>query len=79
VKTEKQLRRLIEDEFLEGAPLDEAILVEHLDSLAVEQLVGFIEDEFDVEFDDEDIVLENFKSLGSLAALVDRKRAGVPS
>ena len=79
MKTEKRIRRLIEDEFLEGASLDEGVMVEQLDSLAVEQLVGFLEDEFDVEFDDDDIVLENFKSLGALADLVDRKQAGVGS
>jgi acyl carrier protein len=75
VKTAKQLRRLIEDEFLDGQRLDDTLVTEQLDSLAIEELVGLVEDRFDVAFDDEDFVLENFRTVDALAALVDRKRA----
>ena len=49
-----------------------------LDSLAMEQLITFIEDEFALSFDDEEFVAENFASIDALAAFVDAKRA-VPS
>lgn len=74
MKTAKQLRRLIEDEFLDGDRLDEAALTDQLDSLAIEEIMGFIEDRFDVEFEDDDFVLENFRSIDALAAVVDEKR-----
>ena len=55
----------------EGDPLAE----EALDSLAIEQLVTYLEDSFGVTFGDEEIVARNFASVPTLARLVDQKRS----
>jgi acyl carrier protein len=49
-----------------------------LDSLAISQLVAFLEDEFDVSFDDADLVAANFESLDAVAALVEAARSSPP-
>jgi acyl carrier protein len=46
-----------------------------LDSLAISQLVAFLEDEFDVALDDADLVAANFESLDAVAALVEAARS----
>lgn len=48
-----------------------------VDSLGVEQLVTYVEEEFGVRLGDEDVVEENFESVPALAALVDSKQRGV--
>jgi acyl carrier protein len=42
-----------------------------IDSLGVLQLVSFIEDQFNIQMPDEDVVLENFQSVNSLANYLD--------
>jgi acyl carrier protein len=42
-----------------------------IDSLGVLQLVSFIEDQFNIQMPDEDVVLENFQSVNSLASYLD--------
>ena len=55
----------------EGDPLaDEA-----LDSLAIEQLVSFIEEAFGVTFRDDEVVAKNFASVPTLAQIVNQKRS----
>ena len=51
-------------------PLAEGVL----DSLAIEQLISFLEDQFDVVLEDEDLVAENFARVERVAELVDAKR-----
>lgn len=67
------LRSFIDDSLLEkpfdGDPLAEG----RLDSLALEQLLVFIEDELGVLIEDEEITPETFSSLDLVAALVDSK------
>jgi len=46
-----------------------------LDSMAVINVISALEEYFGIAFDDDDINAHAFQSLGSLAALVDRKRA----
>ncbi len=46
-----------------------------LDSLGILQLVTFLGDELSVEVDDEDFVVENFETIGSLARFVARKQS----
>ena len=48
------------------APLLEGIL----DSLALMQLVAFLEEEFDTEIDDTDVTAENFRTIGDIERLV---------
>jgi len=44
-----------------------------VNSLMAMQLVTFIEKAFSVEIDDEDLDLDNFRTLDAMDALVDRK------
>jgi len=46
-----------------------------LDSLGLFQLVGFLEGEFGVEVQDEELVPANFGTVQDIARLVDTKRA----
>jgi len=42
-----------------------------LDSLSVEVLIAWLEDEFEISLDHRDVVAENFASVGALSAVVD--------
>jgi methoxymalonate biosynthesis acyl carrier protein len=46
-----------------------------VNSLFAMQLVMFVEQEFGVTVEDQDLDIENFRSLNAIAALVQRKRA----
>lgn len=46
-----------------------------LDSLSMLELTMFLSETFGIEFDDDDFVADNFKTAGSLVALVAGKRA----
>ena len=46
-----------------------------LDSLGMIQMVSFLEDEFNIHVNDEEIVPRNFETLGALSTFVDRKRS----
>jgi acyl carrier protein len=46
-----------------------------LDSMAVVELMAALERQFGILLDDEDVTEDVFTSVGTLAALVDRKRA----
>jgi len=45
-----------------------------VDSLDMVRLISLLEDEFDVEIDDRDVVPSNFESIGRISALVESKR-----
>ena len=49
--------------------------IPELDSMAVVTVLTVIEEQFDVEFDDEDITADSFATLGALCALVEQKIA----
>jgi acyl carrier protein len=78
MRTEKQITRFIEDELLDGAvsPAD-PLASGALDSLAVETLIAFLSERYAISFADDDVVAENFSSIGALAAMVDAKRLAV--
>jgi acyl carrier protein len=76
VRTRARVRQFIVDELLEDRRAGDPLAEELLDSLAIEQLVSFLEQEFNVVIVDEDMVAENFESLGAVASLVDRKSRG---
>ena len=42
-----------------------------LDSLAILQLVAFIEDQFGIKVPDEDVVFENFQSINALVTYLE--------
>lgn len=76
------IRGFVNSELLDGAepgsgdPLQEG----KLDSLAIEQIIGFCESQYDVTFEDDDLIAENFSSLEAIARLVESKQAdGAPS
>jgi acyl carrier protein len=80
LSTAERIRSFIEEELLDdpaepGDPLANGAL----DSLAIEQLVTFLWEDFGVTFRDDEVVEKNFSSVARLAELVDEKRgvAGV--
>jgi hypothetical protein len=76
VNTTKRIRRFVDGNLLDAAlpvgvdPLADGLL----DSLAIEQLIAFLEESFDLEFEDEELVAENFASIETVATFVDAKR-----
>lgn len=48
-----------------------------LDSLGIFRVVAFLEEEWDIQVDDEDLIADNFRSLQSIAKLVEAKK-GAP-
>jgi acyl carrier protein len=48
-------------------------------SLFMMQLVLFVEQEFSITIEDEDLEIENFSTIRALAALIERKRAPAAS
>lgn len=77
----QQLREHLVDHIIKGnAPehfdddynlIDEGIL----DSLAIMNLIAWLEKHFSIEFDEGDIVLENFNSVNALLNFVQRKQS----
>lgn len=45
-----------------------------LDSLGILQMMSFLSDELGIEIDDADFTLENFETLGSLLAFIQRRK-----
>ena len=45
-----------------------------IDSLGLMLLVDFLSDRFSIDFEPEEVVAQNFRTLETIAALVDRKR-----
>ena len=75
VTTEEHIRGFIERDLLDEpfTGIDPLLELE-LDSLSIEQLIDFIEDEYGLLFAEEELASENFASVSVLAALVDAKR-----
>jgi acyl carrier protein len=46
---------------------------EVLDSLGIFELISFVEDEFGIVIDDQDLVVENFGSIGAIESMVAAK------
>jgi len=80
MSTETILAGYIEKELAKGRKTkidyEEDLLSEGIiDSLGILQLVAFIEDEFGVHIEDEDVVLENFQSVSALTNYLNARRA----
>lgn len=78
----EQIRRFVLSKFplakKRGVSDDENLLDSGIvDSLGILDLVSFIEQEFNVTVSDDELVPENFKSIRSLAAFVQRKQGVV--
>jgi hypothetical protein len=77
MKTEEQIARFIESELLEGAaPNVDPLANGTRDSLAIEVLTAWTEDNFETSLSYKDVVAENFASVRALSAFVDAKRSG---
>lgn len=76
---EASVRAFIEKTFLvdkdKTISTDESLLDSGLvDSTAVVELLTFIEGEFGIQVEDEEVVPENFETIEAIVALVDSKR-----
>ncbi len=56
-------------------PAEDIFALGFVNSLLAMQLVAFVEKEFGITVADEDLDLDNFRSLAAMDALVERKRA----
>jgi methoxymalonate biosynthesis acyl carrier protein len=56
-------------------PDEDIFALGFVNSLLAMQLVNFVEKEFAIAVEDEDLDLANFRSLAAMDALVERKRA----
>jgi len=74
--TAEQIRSYIERTHGKTVGNDDSLLDSGiLDSVAIFELVSFLEDTFGIKIDDESIIPENFETVTLVAAFVDRKRA----
>ena len=77
---EQKLRKIVTDTFLVGEEsgdlLGDDSFIEKgiIDSTGILQLVEFVEQEFGLKVDDEDLIPENLDSINRLVAFVERKK-----
>jgi acyl carrier protein len=78
VRTRARIRSYVRDAVYRSGqvPTKDPLADGLLDSLALEQLISFLEESFGMEITDEDTVEENFESLDAVTRLVESKRAG---
>ena len=50
-----------------------------VDSTGMMEVINFLEEEFDISVDDEEMVPENLDSVNAIVAYVERKRTGASS
>jgi len=80
-QTAQRIRQLMVENLTYGGSWSEVdedypLLAKHvIDSLGMLKLVSLIEEEFDVEIDDDDVVPDNWKTIRDVAALVESKRS----
>jgi acyl carrier protein len=76
-----EFREFINENFLfgqmNGHLADEDSLLEKgiIDSTGVLELIGFIENTYQIKFDDSDLTPENLDSISNLVRFVERKRS----
>ena len=72
-----QIRDYVARTFAKTVGPDDSLLDSGLvDSTGIFELVGFLEDNFGVKIEDEEIVPEHFETSAMVAAFVERKRSG---
>lgn len=77
-----QVRGILEREFLADRPglqlaADENLIdADVIDSLGIMMLVGFIEKDFGIDIDPEEILLENFETIAAIEGLIRAKIPG---
>lgn len=76
---QEKLQRFIQDELQAPQEATEPeyplIANQVIDSLGLLQLVSYLEDEFGIEVEDEELVPDNFGTIAALVRLVDAKQA----
>ncbi len=73
---EKGLRSEVADLGKKSLTPDEDLLEQGIvDSLGLMKLIAYMEETFRIKISDEDIIPENFKSLNSMASLVEKRLA----
>ncbi|MGZ4969355.1 MAG: phosphopantetheine-binding protein [Methylobacter sp.] len=73
---EHLINHVIKDKAPDGFNDDDNLIDQGLlDSLAIMNLIAWLEKQAAIEFDEGDIVLENFSSVKALLDFVQRKRA----
>jgi acyl carrier protein len=55
------------------SPDQDLLAAELIDSLGITELVGFLEDEYGIDVEDEDLTPENFRTVNGIASFVSRK------
>ena len=79
-ETKKELREFILEAFLFGddsEPFEDADSFMRkgiIDSTGVLELVSFLEEQFGVKVEDEEMIPDNLDSLNNLAAFIERKK-----
>jgi acyl carrier protein len=81
VQVTDRIRSFIEQEVVPDSNVhlahDTPLLDGILDSLALMQLVAFLEEEFETEIDDSAVTADNFRTIGDIERLVGDRAAGV--
>ena len=76
--TQQSIARFISAQLLEGSREvgvdDEVVLDGTIDSLGVTRLIDYLEKEFRVTIDPQDVTIENFRSATAMAAMVAEAR-----
>lgn len=81
MSTEQRVRDLIADNVRWGGDRSQLTadfaLIDNqvIDSLGMISLVSALEDEFGIDVDDEDLVPDNFATIGQIAAFIESKSA----
>jgi acyl carrier protein len=84
-QAEQAIKEFIHDEFLRDKPQSELANDEPLiqagiiDSLGIFLLIGFLEEQFRIKIEPQDVVLENFETVNAISSLVaTRRNSSVP-
>ena len=75
------LLKFVNDEILGGGtvgPDDEVVLDGTVDSLGVARLLGFIETEFSLQVPPEDVTIENFRTIATMAGFLHQQVGAEP-
>lgn len=81
MQTKDQLRNYIfselaRDNYFTNLSDDDSLIDNGvLDSVAIVQLLAFIENSFGTIIDDEDLIPENFENINSMCSLIQRKES----
>ena len=73
------LEKFVSEELLNNTASvtrDDNLLADLLvDSLGMMRFVRFIEDTYDLEIPPEDVIIENFRTIGAIVSYLDRRKA----